>query len=72
MEIIITLRDTDHDEVEIEETRLPYSGESIDSVTVASALADAMLKVAEQLGETEMTACGIPVSDADSDEWNEV
>ena len=72
MEIKITLRDTDDGQVEIEETRLPYSGENIDSVTIASALAEEMLKVADQLGEIETTACGIPVSDADSEEWKEV
>ena len=40
MEITITLRDTEDGQVEIEETRLPYSGEKADSVTTASALAD--------------------------------
>jgi len=72
MEIKITLRDTDDGQVEIEETCLPYSGETAQSVTTASVLADELRKKVEELGDLEMTACGIPVSDADSEEWKEV
>jgi len=49
MEIRITIRDTENDHVEIEETRLPFSGENAQSVTTASVLADELRKcVAEQ------------------------
>jgi hypothetical protein len=58
LEITITLRDTEDGQVEIEETRLPYSGETVDSVTTATALADELHKCVDKLGETETTACG--------------
>ena len=63
MEITITLRDTEDGQVEIEETRLPHSGETAQSVTTATALADELLKCVDKLGEVETTACGIPVSE---------
>ena len=72
MEITITLRDTDNGQVEIEETRLPFSGEKADSITTATALADELRKCVDKLGEVETTACGIPVSENDSGEWEEV
>jgi hypothetical protein len=53
MEITITLRDTEDGQVEIEETRLPFSGEKIDTVTTASALADELQKCVDRLGELE-------------------
>ena len=51
MEIKITLRDTEDGQVEIEEIRLPYSGESIESVTIATALADELSRFVESMGE---------------------
>ena len=51
MEITIRLRDTEDGQVEIEETRLPYSGETVDSVTLATALADELRKCVERAGE---------------------
>ena len=72
MEITITLRDVEDGHVEIEETRLPYSGETADSVTTASVLVDELRKKVEELGEVETTACGIPVSVDSHDEWEEL
>ncbi|NNJ90078.1 MAG: hypothetical protein HKP55_00265 [Gammaproteobacteria bacterium] len=69
MEITITLRDIENGQVEIEETRLPYSGETVDSVTTASALADELRKCATKLGQIETTTCEIPVSDDQTGEW---
>jgi hypothetical protein len=51
MEIIITLRDDDDGQVQIEEVRQLALGETEESVTVASALAEEMLAVVEELGE---------------------
>jgi len=53
MEIIITLRDAEDGQVAVEEVRLPYPGETEKSVTVATALADEMLSLMDNLGETE-------------------
>jgi low affinity Fe/Cu permease len=72
MEITITLKDTADGQVEIEETRLPFSGEKADSVTTATALADELQKCVDKLGEIETTACGVPVSDDQASEWEEV
>ncbi len=72
MEITITLRDTTVGQVEIEETRLPYSGEKADSVTTASVLADELRKCVDMLGDIEKKACGTPVSGMDSGEWEDV
>jgi hypothetical protein len=72
MEITITLRDIESGQVEIEETRLPCSGETVDSVTTASALADELRKCANKLGQIETTACEIPLNDDETDEWQEV
>lgn len=69
MQVTITLTDTDDGLVEIEETRLPYSGETAKSLTTASALADEILNIVEQHGE--VTACGVPVND-DGEEWEEL
>lgn len=56
MEITITPRDTEDGQVEIEETRLPYSEEKADSVvTTATTLADELQKCVQRLGETETT-----------------
>jgi len=53
MEITIILRDTEDGQVEIEETRLPYSGEKYNSTTIASALADELRSCVEKLGESK-------------------
>ena len=67
MEIQITIKDTENGQVEIEEVRLPYSGETLDSVTTASALADELNNNIQKLGE--VTACGVPVLDDENGEW---
>ena len=53
MEITIILRDTEDGQVKIEETRLPFSGESLSTVTTATGLADELKKCVNRLGETE-------------------
>ncbi len=53
VEIIITLRDDDDGQVQIEEIRRPGVDETEESVTVASALADEMLSVMSELGDTD-------------------
>ena len=72
MHITITLKDTQDGQVEIEETRLPFSGEHAESVTTASVLADELRKKVEELGEVEMTACGIPYMDDGETDWEEI
>ena len=72
MEITITLKDTEDGEVEIEETRLPYSGENSQSLTTASLLADELRKKVEEMGSVEETACGIPYMDDGETEWDEM
>ena len=44
MEIAITPRDTENGQVEIEETRLPFSGEKLNSNITFAALADELQK----------------------------
>ncbi len=53
MKIIITIEDTENDKVTVNEERLPADGENVDSVTTASALADAMIEVMDSLGKQE-------------------
>ena len=53
MKITITLRDTEDGQVQVEETRQPGQGESEESVTVATALADEMSALLDKLGDTE-------------------
>ncbi len=53
MKIIITIEDTENSEVSVNEERLPAGGENVESVTIASALADAMLEVMDSLDEQE-------------------
>jgi len=67
MEIQITIKDTENGQVEIEEVRLPYSGETLESVTTASALADELNNNIQKLGE--VNACGVPVLDDENGEW---
>ncbi len=54
MEIIITLRDEDDGQVQIEEVRRLAPGEVEQSVTVASTLADEMLCLVSELGDTDV------------------
>jgi len=53
MKIIITIEDTENDDVSVNEERLPAGGENVKTVTTASALVDAMLEVMYSLGEQE-------------------
>ncbi len=53
MEITISLLDTEDGGVRIEEIRTPGPEESERSVTTATALADEMLLLLNELGETE-------------------
>ncbi|MCP4314422.1 MAG: hypothetical protein GY790_24470 [Bacteroidetes bacterium] len=51
MKITITIEDVEDGEVKVMEVREPGDGETEASVTSASALADAMFEVMDQLGE---------------------
>tara|TARA_R110000782_G_scaffold30891_20_gene76645 strand:- start:2811 stop:2978 length:168 start_codon:yes stop_codon:yes gene_type:complete len=53
MKIIITIEDTENDDVIVNEERLPAGGENVESVSTATALADAMFDVMDSLGEQE-------------------
>ena len=53
MKITITLTDTEDGSVEVNEERFPDSGETVETVTVATALADAIMEHMEELGEDE-------------------
>ena len=53
MKIIITIEDTENGEAKVHEERLPVGGETIKSVTTATALADEMLDLMDSLGEQE-------------------
>jgi len=53
MEITITLRDTEGGQEEIEETRLPFSDESLSTVTTARVLPDELRKCANGLGKLD-------------------
>jgi len=53
MKITITLSDTEDGHIKIEEIRHPETNETDQSVTVATALADEMLSLLDQLGNTE-------------------
>jgi hypothetical protein len=53
LEITITLKDIEGGQVEIEENRLPYSGETVESVTVATVLADEIRDFVDSLVEAE-------------------
>ena len=56
MKIVITIRDTDDGQISVSETRELDAGESEDTVTSATALADAMFEVMDHLGEVEEPA----------------
>ncbi|MCP3867695.1 MAG: hypothetical protein GY703_06280 [Gammaproteobacteria bacterium] len=51
MRITITIEDTDDGQINVTETRVASDGEMEESVTSATALADAMFEVMDQLGE---------------------
>jgi len=55
MKITITIEDTDDGQVNVAEARVASDGETEESVTSATALADAMFEVMDQLGEVEGT-----------------
>jgi hypothetical protein len=55
MRITITIEDTDDGQVDVSEARVASDGETEESVTSATALADAMFEVMDQLGEVEGT-----------------
>lgn len=71
MEITITLRDTEDGAVELEEKRLPYAGETNESVTTATMLAGELRKMVADLEEVKLTACGIPYFDDEETDWEE-
>ena len=56
MKITITIKGTDDGQVNVAEARVASDGETEESVTSATALADAMFEVMDQLGEVE--GCG--------------
>lgn len=60
MEIHLILRDRPDGQVDIEEIRLPYSGDKIDSVTTATALADELRKCVAQLGDVASVSTDNP------------
>ncbi len=53
MKITITIEDTDDGRFNVTETHVASDGETEESVTSATALADAMFEVMDQLGEVE-------------------
>jgi len=53
MKITITIEDSDDGQVNVSEARVASDGETEGSVTPATALADAMFEVMDQLGEIE-------------------
>ena len=53
MRILITIEDIEDGQVSVTDSRLPGDGETDESVTSATALADAMFEVMDQLGEVE-------------------
>jgi hypothetical protein len=55
VEITINLRDTEGGRVRIEEIRRPGPGETEQSVTAATILADEMILLLDDLGETEVS-----------------
>jgi len=53
MKITITIEDSDDGHVNVSGARVASDGETEESVTSATALADAMFEVMDQLGEVE-------------------
>ena len=53
MKITITLQDDENGQVQVEEVRHLHPGEQEGAVTAASALADEMFSVLDELGDAE-------------------
>ncbi len=53
MKIIITIQDTEDGQIKVSEQRKPGVGEVVEATTSASALADAMFELMDQLGEAD-------------------
>jgi len=53
MKITITLQDSEDGRVQVEEVRQPVPGEHKEAVTAASALAEEMLALLDELGDAE-------------------
>ncbi len=53
MKIIITIQDTENGHIKVSEERKLRDGENENSVTSASALADAIFELMDQLGEVD-------------------
>ncbi len=53
MKITITIEDSQNGHIRVSEQREPGAGEEDGSVTSASALADAMFELMDQLGEVD-------------------
>ena len=53
MKITITIEDTEDGQIRVAEARTPGNGETENSVTQSTALADAMFEVMDQLGEVD-------------------
>lgn len=51
MKITITIEDTDDGQIRVAEERTPGTGETEETVTQSTALADAMFEVMDELGE---------------------
>ncbi len=55
MKITITLQDDENRQVQIEEVRHLFPGEHDGAITAASALAEEMLSLLDELGDAETT-----------------
>lgn len=53
MKITITIEDTEDGQIKVAEARTPGAGETEETVTQSTALADAMFEVMDQLGEVD-------------------
>ncbi len=53
MKITITIEDTPDGQIQVSEHREPGTGETDQSITSATSLADAMFQVMDQLGEVD-------------------
>ena len=51
MKIIITIEDTEDEQIQVSEARNPAPGETEETVTLSTALADAMFEVMDGLAE---------------------
>ncbi|GEM_PF-4403047 len=53
MKITITIEDTEDGQIKVVEARTPGTGETEETVTQSTALADAMFEVMDQLGDVD-------------------